>query len=376
MVKLLIASNTFRQRFSALKACQIIKYSFQALYLKNIKILINPMSDGGDDSLSVLSYYVPIKMKKYHSINPQNSRISVNIGIYNKKAIIEFAEITGLKTIKSKLTPLVSTSRGAGIIINKLLDDGFRNFIFFLGGSAIVDAGLGMMQELGLRLLDSNKNEISAINIQKVGLIKEIVDNIDIRLKESKIRAYCDVENKFIGVGGNSIYFKQKGLTEIQHIQIVSKAQKNYISLLGKKGASITSLKYGASNGGMAATISFFLKVKLLSGATFFSKISKIKKKIKHADYVITGEGILDHTTLFGKAPKIVADHAKMGTKTAIAIVGKNDLSDNIRLFDYIIEVPIKITDNITKNNSVKLFKTAIMKSAAYLKIKDHEITL
>ena len=53
-----------------------------------------------------------------------------------------------------------NTSFGTGELIKQALDLGVQHIILGIGGSATNDGGAGMLQALGLRLLDKNGQSI------------------------------------------------------------------------------------------------------------------------------------------------------------------------------------------------------------------------
>ena len=73
----------------------------------------------------------------------------------NKTAIIEMSVASGITLLnKEELNPLYTSTYGTGQIIQQALDDGFRDFIICIGGSATNDCGTGMAQALGVKFLD------------------------------------------------------------------------------------------------------------------------------------------------------------------------------------------------------------------------------
>ena len=74
-------------------------------------------------------------------------------------AMIEMARTSGLALVSlESRDPLHSTTYGLGeAIVGSAWMKGFRQFIVGIGGSATNDAGAGMAQALGVRLLDSGE---------------------------------------------------------------------------------------------------------------------------------------------------------------------------------------------------------------------------
>ena len=56
---------------------------------------------------------------------------------------------------------MITTTHGTGELIKDALDHGVQRIIVGLGGSSTNDAGAGMAQALGVRLLDAADNDLS-----------------------------------------------------------------------------------------------------------------------------------------------------------------------------------------------------------------------
>ena len=95
-----------------------------------------------------------------------------------------------------------TTTYGTGELIADAVDRGCRNFIIGVGGSATNDAGVGMMQALGVRFTDDNGNEV-----EKGGKVLSAICHIDTRsqlpeLSTCTFHIATDVTNPFFGPQG------------------------------------------------------------------------------------------------------------------------------------------------------------------------------
>src|SRR5699024_637802 len=94
---------------------------------------------------------------------PLGGKVKSSYGVLgnNKTCVIEIAKSSGLDLIhESEQNPLHTTTYGVGELIIKALDDGYKSFIISVGGSGTNDGGSGMLQALGINLLDKNNNNI------------------------------------------------------------------------------------------------------------------------------------------------------------------------------------------------------------------------
>ncbi|MDG4869469.1 glycerate kinase, partial [Guyparkeria sp. 1SP6A2] len=74
-----------------------------------------------------------------------------------RTAFIELAEASGLQHLNSdERNALHTSTHGVGELFLAALDAGATQALLLLGGSATNDAGAGMLQALGARLLDQH----------------------------------------------------------------------------------------------------------------------------------------------------------------------------------------------------------------------------
>ena len=82
----------------------------------------------------------------------------------------------------------------------------------------------------------------------------------------------------------------------------------------------IQNIKGAGAAGGMGAGSIVFLKADLISGIDLVKDLIDFENRSKHADWIITGEGKLDHQTLSGKTIHGIIKTAK---KYANEIINK-----------------------------------------------------
>lgn len=219
--------------------------------------------------------------------------------------------------------PLNTTTFGVGEIIKDAINDGCRNFIVGIGGSATNDCGIGMLEALGFGFYDKNHQSVCPVG-KAVGDIEYIeVNNAIPELSECIFKIACDVNNPLYGPNGAShIYGPQKGATS-EIIEMLDNGLKHFSDkvkeILGKDNAYVPGT--GAA-GGMGYAFLTFLNGKLESGIDIVLKEIGLEQDIIDADFVITGEGRLDFQTSMGKAPIGVAKLAKKHGIKVLAFTG------------------------------------------------------
>ncbi|MCB1120055.1 MAG: glycerate kinase [Verrucomicrobiae bacterium] len=135
----------------------------------------------------------------------------------SKIAIIEMAQATGLQELPlDQRDCWKTTSRGTGELIKHAIDQGAETILLGVGGSSTNDLGLGVLEALGLRFLDDNRQPIEPIRPEVWKQVSQITGSIPGHLPSIKIA--CDVENPLFGpLGAATVYGPQKGLKAEDH---------------------------------------------------------------------------------------------------------------------------------------------------------------
>jgi glycerate kinase len=292
----------------------------------DIETVLIPMSDGGEGTVQSLVDAVGGQIVTALVKGPLLQEVNAFYGILEggKTAIIEMASASGLPLITEKeRDPLKTTTYGTGQLIKDALDKGCRKLIIGLGGSATNDAGSGMIQALGARLLDKNGDDIGFGGSALEKLHRIDLSGFDLRIKDCNIYAACDVNNPLCGEEGASyVYGPQKGANK----EIVNRLDSNlewFAKLIKEQlGIEIKDLPGAGAAGGLGGGVVAFLNGELKKGIDIVVELTGLEKKIEGADLVITGEGMIDYQTAFGKTPFGVAETAKEQNIPVIAIAG------------------------------------------------------
>jgi len=327
MKKVVIAPDSFKGTMSSLEVCEIIDKAFKKIRheIKTVKI---PVADGGEGTADAFLYAIGGEKIFAKSKNPLFEDIDSFYAILKdgKTAVIETAAASGLTLIEDRKNPLDSSTFGTGLLIRHALDKNCEKIILGLGGSATNDGGAGIINALGVELLDENKREIIPSN-RGLGKLKYIDDTkLDKRLKNCEFIIACDVENILCGSSGAAYVFgPQKGADE-KTVKILDKNLSRYADILREKtGKDIKNIPgTGAAGGILASLLSFpdYINCKICSGIDIILDIANFDDVIKDADLIITGEGRFDSQSLNGKAVSGITKRAKKQNKPVIVIAG------------------------------------------------------
>ena len=294
--------------------------------VQDAKVVLVPVADGGDGTLETLVEYSGGELRTSQVTGPLGDEISAQWGAMGdgNTAIIEMARTSGLALVPiEKRNPLLTTTYGLGETIRHALDAGFRRFIIGIGGSATNDAGAGMAQALGIRLLDDRRSELPFGGAAVARLARVDVAGLDRRVRESEFLVACDVNNPLTGPeGASAVYGPQKGATPDMVIELDA-ALSHFAEIVAQDlGADVDRIPGAGAAGGLGAGLIAFLDAQLKTGVDIVLDVVGLEGHLEGADLVITGEGCLDRQTLYNKAPIGVAALAEVRGIPVVAITG------------------------------------------------------
>ncbi len=321
-MKILVAPDSFKGSLKALEVAQAIE---NGLLRANPQFEIEklPMADGGEGTVESLVAATAGQIIRKMVTGPLGEPIEAFMGILadGGTAVIEMAAASGLPLIpEEKRNPLKTTTYGTGELIREGLDRGCRKFIIGIGGSATNDCGIGMAQALGVRFIAENGREVG-YGGQELQRIQRIdCTGLDGRVRQSIFRAACDVDNPLYGERGAAyIYGPQKGATS-EMVQELDQGLRHMAQIIRRDlNVVVDNLPGAGAAGGLGAGLVAFLQAELMAGIEIVLNTLRIEEKIQDIDLVITGEGMIDSQTVFGKTPIGVAQIAK---KYAIPVIG------------------------------------------------------
>ena len=289
-------------------------------------VTVFPFADGGEGTLDAFLRADSNSKKITISVSdPLGRKICAHYGVLSDDTVvIEIAEAAGLSLLSdTERDPLKTTTRGVGDLIKHAAKRGHRNFIIALGGSATNDCGIGMLQELGLKITDINGQPVKdgAEGLSDAAFI----DDRDLlpELKECNVIIACDVENPLYGDRGASrVFAPQKGAGP-EDVDKMDAWMGSFAKIVCTKYPQANPLARGAgAAGGLGFALQTFLNGKMLPGAEVLLGRTNIENEISVSDLVITGEGSIDAQTAMGKAPARIAAIAKRYDKPVIALAG------------------------------------------------------
>jgi glycerate 2-kinase len=176
---------------------------------------------------------------------------------------VESAQVIGFGQVAENV--MEASSRPLGERIEEVVATGPDELIVFLGGTATVDGGAGLL---------------------------EVVDELPV-----PTRAACDVRATLLDAVW--VFAEQKGATPDQLPALERRLLAN--SAL----APYRDLPGSGAAGGLGAALAA-LGAELVEGAPLVLDLIGFRERVSGADLVVTGEGTIDRSTWMGKAPDAV----------------------------------------------------------------------
>lgn len=310
----------------AWEVCEIIEQGLRAGGL-HAQFHLIPLADGGEGTARVVGRLTGAEFRKVVVTGPLGDPLEAEYAIdrAHARAILDMASAAGLPLVPPHLrNPMNTTTHGVGELILDAINQGVREIIVGVGGSATVDGGIGCLAALGAGLRDATGSTVS----RAFGRDLARIDSVDLsgcrdRISGVQLTVAADVQNPLLGpIGAAFVYGPQKG-AHPDEVQQLERGMAHWAHLVeletGKRFSDQPGM--GASGGlafGLAA-----IGATVVPGAALVIRLAKLEQHIQSADLVITGEGMLDARTFYGKVPLEVLKVCLHASKPCIMIAGK-----------------------------------------------------
>ena len=324
-MKIVIAPDSYKGSIYAPEAAQAMREGVMRV-LPEAEVVLVPVADGGDGTLETLVETSGGETRAAQVTGPLGEPVRASWGAMGdgRTAVIEMARTSGLALVPAaRRNPLITTTFGLGELIAKALESGYRSFILGIGGSATNDAGAGMAQALGVRLLDARGGELPYGGAALASLDRIDMSGLDPRAAESEFSVACDVTNPLTGPeGASAVYGPQKGATP-ETVDLLDAALAHFADVVRRDvGVEIDRVPGSGAAGGLGGGMIAFLGGRLSAGVDIILETLAFERRLDGADLVITGEGQLDFQTVYSKAPIGVARIAGKLDIPVVAIAG------------------------------------------------------
>ena len=293
----LAAADKFKGTATAQQACAAIGHACWELGVDCTEI---PMADGGEGTLDALGG----ANKTTLVTGPLGDPVKAAWRLHKGVAIIEMARASGLTLIggAEHNDAIAASTTGVGELIDTALDTGVDKIIVCLGGSATTDGGYGTIRAI----------------------------HAPARLRGVEFLVACDVDTLFTEAA--EVFAPQKGATRTQVRLLTSRLERLAQMYSQQYGVDVSMTPGAGAAGGLAGGL-MALGATLVPGFDLVADELGLHDAVRNADFVITGEGLLDELSFHGKVVGGVCDIAAEYQKPVATICGDVDdeLSNDMR---------------------------------------------
>lgn len=285
---IVVAPNAFKETFSPREAARLIARGLRQALQADLVLI--PIADGGDGTLEALRASIGGRKVHVTVTGPMKTPVRAFYLRAGKTAVIEMAKASGLKLVPpEQRNPVIATSQGTGELIAHAYQAGARRILLGVGGSATVDGGRGCTEHVPPKIARC-------------------------------VTVLCDVENPFLGPKGAArVFGPQKGATP-EMVEYLEKINTIWAGDLKRyTGVDVRRIKGTGAAGGLPAML-VARGAKLVRGAEYILKEAGFPRP---CDYVVTGEGCIDQTSLGGKA---VGTVLRLSPAPVVLVCGRCDL--------------------------------------------------
>ena len=341
--RVLLAIDSFKGSVSSAQAEAAVAEGVRRAW-PDAEVRALPLADGGEGTLDAIAACGG-ELVTCEVAGPLGDRVPARMLLdgARESAVIEMAEAAGIGYSPcTESAALAATTYGVGELMLRAVRAGAKTLYIGLGGSATNDGGTGMLQALGVRVVDDQGRDVAPglAGLEQVASV-DLAPALEV-LGGVRIVVLSDVENPLVGRrGALAVFGGQKGLLtgDPEALRRYDNWMVGYGRLLdaaiieararellrSPEGArtfgSVLGVPGAGAAGGLGAAL-LALGAELRSGVETVLDLVGFDERVRDVDLVITGEGNMDEQSAAGKAPVGVARRAKRYGKPVVAVVG------------------------------------------------------
>ncbi len=327
-LRVLVAPSGYKECLHAAEVAEAIAEGLRRA-CPGAVIACRPVVDGGEGFARTLAlasggHVEPVTVPGPLGL-PVDAHIGWLSGAASRTAVIEMASAAGLRLVPlDARDPLRTTTRGVGALIRAALDRGAERLLIGCGDSGTNDAGAGMAQALGFRLLDAAGAELPPGGAALARLVRIDASARDPRLAGLAVEVACNTRVLLTGPKGVARrYGPQKGAGPAA-VVLLERGLEQFAAVAARDlgAGGLATMPGGGASGGLGAGLHAMLGARLRPWQDIALAGCGLERTIAEADLVVTAEGGVDGQTPDGKVPGLVAAQARALGVPVIALAG------------------------------------------------------
>ena len=322
--KIVVASDSFKGSLTSLEVADSIEKAVREVFPGCDVVKVN-VADGGEGTMDALQQTLGGTRVNLTVSDPLGRPVDAYYVILDDgvTAVLEMSAASGLPLLTlEERNPSMTSTYGTGELIRDALGKGCTKFLVGIGGSATNDAGMGMLNALGFRFLDTDGAELEPVG-GSLGLVESILAPQWGTSHNVSFTVACDVKAPLYGPEGAAYVFAPQKGADPQMVQSLDAGLRHFAEVAAQvTGSDFSQMQGAGAAGGLGYAFKEFLNASLERGVEMVLDAIGFDEIIAGADLVITGEGRVDSQTLTGKTPFGVAQRAIRQGIPVVAIGG------------------------------------------------------
>jgi glycerate kinase len=328
VARVVIAPDKFKGTLSAREAAAALAAGWRRAD-RGATVDEVPVADGGDGTLETLVAALGGERRRIVVTGPLGDPVEADYALVEspegRLGVVEMARASGLALLaESRRDPSRTTTYGTGELLVAAARERPRRVLVCIGGSATNDAGAGLAQAVGIRLLDDDGEELPAGGAALRRLARIDARGVDPVLRGLDVVVACDVDNPLTGPrGASAVYGPQKGATPAQ-VQALDQALGHFAAVVHRDlGIDVRDIPGAGAAGGLGAGLVAFLGARVRPGFEVVAEALGLARRLEAADVAVTGEGRYDRQSERGKAPAGVLRMAREAACRTVLVAGQ-----------------------------------------------------
>jgi len=327
-MKIVVAPDKFKGSLPATQVAAAIAAGLHA-GRPGAEVVTIPVADGGEGTVDA-AVAAGFERVPVTAAGPAGDPVRVSYARRGQVAVVELAGVCGLARLPGgRPAPLTASSFGAGEVLRAALEAGARRIVLGVGGSASTDGGAGLLQALGVRVLDTCGEPVrpGGAGLREVAALD--LTGLHQALYPADIILAADVDNPLTGPDGAAeVYGPQKGAAPAE-VAALDAGLRHWAAVVAAAVGRDWSRTPGAgAAGGVGFAALAVLGATRRPGIELVLDLAGFEGALDGADLVITGEGSLDAQSLAGKTPVGVARAAARRGIAVVAVAGRSTLRE------------------------------------------------
>lgn len=349
-MNILIAFDKFKESIDAATACSIAAALLREQF-PQASIVEAPLTDGGEGFASILTEQLGGNVRHAEVQGPRGHHRQAAFGIValdklspgagellrlpstGQLGIIEMASASGLASLPlAERDPWQTSTFGTGQLLAAAADTEAQALLLGLGGSATNDLGIGALEALGLQAFDAAGHRVAPLIPASWERI-QCFDGQHLR-PLPPLRLACDVQNTLTGPrGATRVFGPQKGLKPEDTERFENSLERTALQLLrdlGQPACAIHRPGTGAAGGIGFGLQTAYPQTRFVPGFELVQQWLQLQPRLAQANWLITGEGRFDASSLEGKGPGALLQQARQLQINTLLLSGSLELPPHI----------------------------------------------